>query len=517
MNEELLLYILLNVFATVLSLSLCLFSYFKLKNAPGAKHYSMVTLLSAIFTFAYALELASSSLKEIKFWISIEYYVMPFIPSFILLMCLDYVGIKIHRMLLSVLLFIPLITVFTHHTNGLHHLYYKSIFLREGTPFPIAQMEYGPFFYVHSLFLFLCLSLSVVILLMQLKKSLFRFKMQILTMVLGLLVPVFANTFYLNELSPYGIDLGPVSMSVSFILHGIALFSFQMFNVLPIARESVFENMLEGVVVINEHGAILDYNQSVLQVLPMLNSFSIGKEIQTILAEDEKLANLIQCGEDCDYEFINNNESTYYQVRFSPIVNKSGTPIGNIITFVNMTDRVEMQKKLKQLASFDGLTNIYNRTYFLEQSTNKLGLITQQNVASLILFDIDRFKNINDTYGHDAGDIVLTEVAKLAKSLIGPHDLIGRYGGEEFIIFLPSLEIGEAYQLAESIRRTISDCMIRVEDQIISVTSSFGVSNIQLTNDNQSEALKQAIRIADQALYAAKNIGRNNVQMIKIM
>ncbi|KGR86185.1 histidine kinase N-terminal 7TM domain-containing protein [Lysinibacillus odysseyi] len=512
MAEELFVYVVMIVAAGVLSLLLSLFSYVKLRNAPGGSQYMVVTLLSAVFSFSYAFELMSTTLKEIKFWLGIEYLVMPFLPGFILFMCVEYIGRKIKRPFLYVLFGIPLVTVFTHHTNELHHLYYASVGLRKDTPFPVVDFEYGPFFYVHALYLFLCLSISIVILLLQLRKSLLRFRLQILTMVAGLLMPIVANHFYLNDLSPYGIDLGPVSMSISFILHGLALFSFQMFHVAPIAREKVFESMLEGVVVLNQHGEIIDYNKAMLEVIPMLNSFSIGRQIEKILSEDQKLAALIRRGEECDYERIEENRNTYYQVRFSPVL-KNASNIGTIITFVNITERVEMQKKLHQLASYDGLTNIYNRTFFMHQSVNKLKFIKQKGgYASLIMFDIDHFKQINDTYGHEAGDIVLANVAQLAKSSLEPQDIIGRYGGEEFIILLPGKNVKEASELANIIRISIAESLAHIHGQTIYVTSSFGISPVLLAQSDQKEAIKLAIRKADHALYTAKNNGRNNVQ-----
>lgn len=516
MAEELLIYILMIVVAGVLSLILCLFSYVKLKNAPGASQYTIVTLLAAIFSFSYAFELTSTTLREIKFWLGIEYLVMPFIPGFILLMCFEYAGRKMSQPFLYIVFGVPLITVFTHHTNELHHLYYLSIEVRKDTPFPIAEFEYGPFFYVHSLYLFVCLSISIIILLLQMRKSLFRFKLQILTMVAGLFVPIVANHFYLNDLSPYGIDLGPVSMSASFILHGLALVSFQMFHIAPIAREKVFESMPEGVIVLNQNGMIVDYNKAILHAMPMLNTFSIGRQLEAVLGEEKKLAELMRRGEECDYERVEGTRNIHYQVRFSPVLKRNGSDIGTIITFVNITERVEMQKKLHLLASYDGLTQIYNRTYFMEQAVNKLeSLMQKEGCASLILFDIDHFKQINDTYGHEAGDIVLTNVAKLAKTSLGPQDMIGRYGGEEFIILLPEKDVKEAFEAADKIRAKISGSVINVDDKIIHVTSSFGVSSIQCGQPNQKAVIKLAMRKADNALYAAKNNGRNNVQLFK--
>lgn len=232
MHNEAFVYILVVIFSGILSFLLCLYAYFSLRNVPGGKSYIFVTLFSAIFTFSYAFELSSSSLGNILIWLSVEYLVLPFIPAFILLMCLGYVGQKLKQWMYYLLFLIPILTIFMHGTNDLHHLYYTSIGLNSNSPFPILKLEYGPWFYVHSLYFFLCFMVSMISLGMELRKTrLFRFRMQIMLMVAGIMVPIIANYFYLNDLSPYGIDLGPVSMSISFILHGAALFSYQMFRV----------------------------------------------------------------------------------------------------------------------------------------------------------------------------------------------------------------------------------------------------------------------------------------------
>lgn len=228
--------------------------------------------------------------------------------------------------------------------------------LRSDAPFPIADFEYGPFFYVHALYLFMCLSISIIILSLKLKKATYRFKMQILSMIAGLVVPVAGNHFYLNDLSPYGIDLGPVSMSISFNLHGISLFSFQMFNVVPIARGKVFENMSDGVIVLDEKGLIVDYNKAALNIIPTINASSIGKNIDGLLANNKILADLFSKREECDYEYSGDFPHSHVQIRFTPIVTGHNNVLGTIVTFADITESIRMQEKLRQLASYDGLT-----------------------------------------------------------------------------------------------------------------------------------------------------------------
>lgn len=402
-----------------------------------------------------------------------------------------------------------------HSTNDLHHFFYTSIGVREDIPFPILKLVGGPWFYVHSIFVFSCMMFSVIILLKQLKKSLFRFRMQILMMVAGLIVPLIATHFYLNGLSPYGIDLGPVSMSITFLFHGAALISFQMFNVAPIARDTVFENMKEGVIVINQNDMIVDYNDAMLEVMPYLNKHIIGKSIIDILNDNHPLVKILNDGKECDYELCHNGEIAHYHIRFSPVRSKKSQFLGQIITFVNVTERVNMQKKLKQLASLDGLTQVFNRTFFMRKAEKLCEeFIEKQRSLSFIMFDIDHFKMVNDTYGHDAGDLVLKHVVNLTKNCLREKDILGRYGGEEFIICLPNTTLDEAFEIANAICLKISTSYAYIYDQEIRVTSSFGISHsLQNAEGSQSPSIETLIRQADQALYSAKKNGRNRVHI----
>ncbi|MFJ8246244.1 histidine kinase N-terminal 7TM domain-containing protein [Peribacillus asahii] len=514
MPHELWMYMLVVIIAGSLSLFLCLYAQLKLKDAPGAKPYIIVTLLSAIFTFSYACELASTTLEQIKFWLNMEYLALPFIPVFILLMCFEYVGQKLKHWMYYLLFVIPINTIFMHSTNDLHHLYYTSVELRSDSPFPIIKLEWGPWFYIHAIFLFLCLMISVLILLMQLKKSVFRFQMQILMMIAGLIVPIIANHFYLNGLSPYGIDLGPVSMSISFLFHGAALLSFQMFNVAPIARDTVFENMKDGIIVLNQNGVIVDYNHAMLNALPILNNHVIGKALLDVLNGDKQLVDIIYHKQEGDYELCLDGKMIHYHIRFSPVRNKNNLPIGQIITFVDVTERVYMQKELQQLASMDGLTQVFNRTFFMKKAELLFDTLTMSGGnLSVIMFDIDHFKKVNDTFGHEAGDAVLTQIVSVAKENLREIDFMGRYGGEEFIICMPDTLLPEAYERANAIREKISESYTCINDKQICVTSSFGISFAQIVAGDHSQSIQILTREADLALYAAKGKGRNCVEL----
>ena len=509
-GENFLTHILVVIMAGTISLFLSLYIRVKAKDAPGVKPYILVTLLSSIFTFAYAFELASTSLKEMKFWLGVEYLAMPFIPVYVLFMCLEYVGRKIKTWNYA-LFIIPITTIFMMQTNDLHHLYYKSMNINNEGPFPLLKLEWGPWFYIHAVFLFVCLTLSVFVLLREYRKSLFLFRMQILLMVAGFITPIIANYFYLNDWSK-GIDLGPISLSIAFIFHGVALISLQMFNVAPIARESVFESLKEGVIVLNQNKVIVDYNKAALFLIPQLSNHHIGKSIADVI-DDPILKGKLYEELEFDYTSLLEDRAIHFRINFTEVKNKNGVQVGKIITFMNVTEKVQMEAKLKQLASLDGLTQVLNRTFFMKKSEMLFDdLMLDGGNISIVMFDIDYFKRVNDTYGHEAGDIVLTRVTSIVKEKLCSVDYMGRYGGEEFIICMPETTLMEATNRANIIRQAVAESLTTFNKVEIQVTSSFGVSHALLEVGEESYSIQQLIREADQALYAAKHKGRNCVE-----
>jgi diguanylate cyclase (GGDEF)-like protein len=514
MNQELVMYILISVLGGSISIFLCGYGLVKIKDAPGGRYYILATFMCAIFAFGYAFELSSTSLEQMKIWLRVEYLALPFIPVFILLMCFDYVGKKLKQWAYILLFGIPILTITMHYTNEIHHIYYTSMDVRTDTPFPLLQLEGGPWFYIHSIFLYVCIAISVGILLMQFRKVTHKFRLQTSLMIAGLIVPIMGSVFYITDTSPSGIDLGPVSMSITFILHGFALLSFQMFNVVPIARETVFESIEEGVIVLNQHDVIVDYNSAIVPILPSFGPHAVGKAVRDILHDHPLLLDIIFEKQEGDYQLIINDVKTYFYVKFSPVITKQNTLIGKIITLVNVTERVNMERKLKELASIDGLTKIYNRTYFLDKTSAMIkDLSVSGDSLSIVMFDIDHFKKVNDQYGHDAGDQVLMDVAALTKDYLRDQDLFARYGGEEFIICMPNTTAVEAYEKIDNLRKKVSESFTIASNYKIHITSSYGISTILLNSENGHHTIQEHMRQADEALYAAKKNGRNCVQL----
>jgi len=192
------------------------------------------------------------------------------------------------------------------------------------------------------------------------------------------------------------------------------------------------------------------------------------------------------------------------EIYATPLWQELGQVFGGVVTFRDISQRKRLEYELQQLAYHDQLTNLYNRRAFYELLEQEAERAKRYHTRfSLVMFDLDHFKNINDTHGHDVGDQVLVRVAELATERMRVNDAVCRWGGEEFMVLLPESSLEQAACLAEAFRQKM-----QAEDfpECKTVTASLGVVEYQI-----GESLDQLTQRADAALYQAKKEGRNRV------
>lgn len=175
---------------------------------------------------------------------------------------------------------------------------------------------------------------------------------------------------------------------------------------------------------------------------------------------------------------------------------------------------IDANSRLKQLVFRDGLTGLFNHRYFQEIFSKELARAQRyQSCVSLIMFDIDFFKKVNDGYGHPAGDLVLMNIARVIEGAIRPSDIAARYGGEEFAIILPETNEAGLKVFAERLRRSVEGVATSTGGQQIKVTISSG--GVTCCPENTEFTKEMLIDTADRALYQSKNNGRNQVTILK--
>lgn len=165
------------------------------------------------------------------------------------------------------------------------------------------------------------------------------------------------------------------------------------------------------------------------------------------------------------------------------------------------------QEQLRLLAAHDGLTGLYNRRHILERIEEKLPEVRRYQLdCCFVIMDIDYFKDVNDNYGHVAGDDVLKSVAQILVNGVRQGDIVARYGGEEFLLFLPMTDLEAAQILVERLRLAMEKYEHVIDNEMLKVTASFGIAQHEI-----HDSADKTIARADKALYDAKVAGRNRI------
>jgi len=226
----------------------------------------------------------------------------------------------------------------------------------------------------------------------------------------------------------------------------------------------------------------------------------------------EKITHTLETGEESSFETETpgrDGNSHFHLIHMVAERDDGDRVTGVLATGQDITERKRMEEELERQAHYDYLTELCNRRYFIKRAENELSRVARYGgELSLIMFDIDHFKLINDTHGHNTGDLVLQKIAAISRDALRKIDIIGRIGGEEFVILLPGTGKRQAIDVAERLRATIEEGEIHSQDGIpIRFTASFGVASLNGT----SMDIDQLLILGDAALYRAKESGRNRV------
>ena len=181
---------------------------------------------------------------------------------------------------------------------------------------------------------------------------------------------------------------------------------------------------------------------------------------------------------------------------------------GRMLTYSDITDIVHHAEDLERLATTDGMTGIYNRRHFMTLADIEWSRARRyRRPMSFLMIDIDRFKSINDRFGHETGDQMIVHLTKVATACKRDSDVLARIGGEEFGLLLPETDLAQSLLVAERLRREVAENPLVAETDRISTTISIGVAS----RDDAMTGISDLMKVADRALYDAKNSGRNRV------
>jgi diguanylate cyclase (GGDEF)-like protein/PAS domain S-box-containing protein len=276
----------------------------------------------------------------------------------------------------------------------------------------------------------------------------------------------------------------------------------------------------DAILIVDSHGIIQESNQSTNSMFDYPADGLIGKPVTDLIParfhqkHKQGMKNFVETGESSIAHKIIQVQGLRHdgsEIPLEIVINKlndSDHQITFTATLRDISVQVDKEKKLQHLAHTDSLTNLANRHYFIELAQQELERAKRfDHDLSMLMIDIDLFKQVNDTWGHLAGDEVLKTLAHAMSLLSREIDITCRWGGEEFIILLPETALDGALIFAEKLRQHMEKSSTVYEQQNISVTISVGVAGFSV-NDQIGDLIKHA----DQALYMAKTSGRNQVR-----
>lgn len=409
----------------------------------------------------------------------------------------------------AAVLFPTIITIlgvtFLSLTNFIHHQMWT---VKEINGFPIQVM--GQFFPVQLAYTYLLAFASLVFLGRATLLSTGLLRRQTILLLVGILIPVLvsiaADVFGWNPL-PY-VDEPAFSIVFAVGFFGSATLQFNSFYLLPMASDVIIKNMQDGVLVTDNEGLIIFSNLAAQQVLGKTGSLVNGQPVTNIL--EAWLPEALHAWKERKAEvqlIVGQADARYFRLKISQIIGNANEGIGTLLTLNNNTDQKNYEKRLTELAICDPLTGSYNRRYFYEMALTYFHQM-QRSASPLIILmiDLDHFKNINDTYGHARGDLVLQKVAAVCKKHVRNQDIFSRHGGEEFIMAMPETSLQNGFIVAERLRRSIE--ALNGELDGIPISASIGVVE---TSGEAELTLDGLIIRADEAMYLSKQAGRNRV------
>ncbi|MCX7653517.1 MAG: diguanylate cyclase [Fervidobacterium sp.] len=462
----------------------------------------------ATYVIAHAFELRAQNTEQVIFLLKLKFFGIPFvIPLLLALIYRMFFARELPNKVKIPVLMMAFLTVFFSSTNEYHNLMFTQVSLKNYGDFIVADLKFGLWYALFGLYVYI-LSMFMIASLFKLAKNARNpvVRKHSVMIILSILFPMISEIFYFVKLSPYNLDIMPFALSISFVFLSFAVFRYGFLYIDEILKDVLLSGIKEGIIILDKNNRLLEFNMAAKEMFEQLNLNLKGEEFSKIIPIEEFLSNNT---EEIEMEVF--GKKKYIEISKFEITDKREV-IGKALITRDVTKRRELSNQLEYSASHDYLTGIFNRRTVFNFIQKQFELAKRyKRKFSIVIMDIDHFKRINDTYGHQTGDEVLKHIVKLVEKRLRSSDIIGRYGGEEYIIVLPETDASHGRLLAEDLRNMIYNSEFDYKGVKIKITASFGISEFDFNEVNL--AVDELVKRADIALYQSKNLGRNRVSV----
>ncbi len=522
-----------NLIASVIELLIAVVAW-RRRGISGSMPLVLLMLAGTEWSLASALEYAVVGLPGKILFSQIEYVGALTVPVLFLVFCFEYNRLDewLTRGRIALLFVVPLTCLVMAATNAWHGLIWTGF-----TPSPaghnILVYHHGIAYWIGVMgYSYVCLFIGTALLFWSAFRFHAPYRRQTVTLIIGAIVPWALDGVYNAGLIPTsGLEVTPIALSFTGVAFAIGIFFFRLLDLTPVARETLIEKMSEGVLVLDRQNRVVDINPAGMR---LIGTSASGKDRVRPGEVLENWPALLECIHDvletCTEIEFSKPHLRHLEVNVSPIRSRHGDLTGRLIVLRDITSRKaaenevqrvnamlrerigeieKLQDELEDQATRDPLTGLFNRRCMDESlETELVRAVREGSFASIVMLDIDHFKQLNDTYGHKAGDEVLKAFADLLDSQIRQYDTAFRYGGEEFLVVMPKTPGFVALGRAEEWRTAFEQIVIDYGADRIRCTMSAGVA----TFPDHGKTLDEVLQAGDRALYQAKALGRNRVQ-----
>jgi len=506
----------------------------RLRSAPGSQALSLLLFFMTIWSGFYALYWLPIP-SALKIYLPSATYVGVIgVPSLFLFFALSFTnhGERSNRRLMILLAIEPVITLLLVLTNNYHHLVLQTV----TNDFTWLELEHGPWYFVNLVYSYIMISLGIIVLIYGMMRSSPLLRYQHRLILFASCIPWALHFFSEYSIGTNHLDLTPLAFGFTGILLTYSVIRKRIMNIVPVARTHIIESMSDGILVLDAQNRVVDVNPAMENFLNRKPAAILGKiaseALQPWMEGDEALFDAQETHTELR---IPDSPSRYLDLRVTPLYNNHQHLTGRLMVFRDVTERklVEkklrlandrlqsqlieigtLQSKLRAQAIHDPLTDVFNRRYLDETFDRELARAAREAYpVSVIMLDIDHFKKVNDSYGHEAGDVVLKALARNLVARNRRGDFVCRFGGEEFVVVMPNMPVDIAYQRAEELRAALNTMRVSYSRFNLTITISIGIASYP-TNGMDRESV---LRAADRAMYAAKQAGRDHIMTYDLL
>jgi PAS domain S-box-containing protein len=319
----------------------------------GAAPLAILMVAAAAWSVAYALELGSTAKATKLLWLKLEYPGIVAVAPLTLVLVLQYSGRYrlLTRRILALLAVIPVVTVLLAWTNGAHGLVWVGATLVTKGSFPALDLQRGPVFWAMAAFSYLCLLLATFLLFQMFRQQSSLYRAQTGILLAGTLIPWVANALHISGLDPVpGLDLTPVAFTATGLVVAWGLFRFRLLDLVPIARETILENIGDGVIVLDEKGRVIEINPVACSFLNRAGSELVGQPLDQVLPERPAWLEHLQNAPETHTQISLGHGAAqrYYSLHISPIRGWQAEPRGSVMVLHDTTDLINTEMALRE-------------------------------------------------------------------------------------------------------------------------------------------------------------------------